>query len=107
MKFTEDLPADDRQRPTKYSTQAAEAQAHWGQWGLLREVSGRNAGARARLMAHYVRTGRLAAFRPAGEYQAATRVRNLSSGGLTVDVWVRYVGHLTSTSAMTLPEASS
>ena len=101
MEFRDDLPDTHSMKAPKYAAEATEARAAQGQWGLLTVITPKDvsdvkrAGTRARLLAHAVRTGRLAAFRPAGQYEAATRTRTtLPYFGKANEyaVYIRFVG---------------
>lgn len=101
MEFRDDLPFTHSRKTPKYAAEAAEAFVAKGQWGLLTIITPKDesdvkrAGTRARLLSHAVRTGRLAAFRPAGSYEAATRGRDtlrIDAPAVEYAVYVRYVG---------------
>ena len=107
MDFTAGLPPKAT-RPARWVAEANECRLHPGEWALLASFSGfqsdcetsadvRRLGVRARLLAHSVRTGRLAAFRPAGSFEAATRssatARDASEAMFAV--YVRYIGEHT------------
>jgi hypothetical protein len=101
MEFRNDLPDTHSMKAPKYAAEATEARTAKGQWGLLTVITPKDesdvqrAGTRARLLAHAVRTGRLAAFRPASSYEAATRVRTtlrIDAPAQEYAVYIRFVG---------------
>jgi hypothetical protein len=99
MDFVDELPANAAPKPTVYVAEANECRANPGMWGLLAETdaSGLTAlapgqASRARQLAHNIRSGRLAAFRPAGSFEAAVRtVTNEYDVPRQYAVYVRYV----------------
>jgi hypothetical protein len=81
MEFVKELPTNGFGRSTKYAEEAAELQAHPGEWALFKENASSS-------MASLISNGALVAFRPAGAYEAATRNVKLGYG----QIYVRYVG---------------
>lgn len=74
-----DLPGHTTFR-TEWQAVAAELKDHIGQWAKVAHKETQSA---ASGLATNIKAGRLAAFRPAGHFEAAMR---------GTDVWARYVG---------------
>jgi hypothetical protein len=93
MEFVDDLPARSRKSrgPSAYVAEAAELREHPGQWAILRTLPKVN---HASQLACGIRTGRLAAFRPAGSYEATVLTRPERAVHVPREsaVYVRYVG---------------
>ncbi|MCX4666554.1 hypothetical protein OG453_07700 [Streptomyces sp. NBC_01381] len=68
---------------------AAELREHLGEWALIDNRGNLN---RATNLSYRIRTGRHAAFRPAGAFEA--RARTAEDG--SADVYARYIGTPTS-----------
>lgn len=86
MRFFDELPPKGRPgRRVKYEDVAELCRRNPHRWGLWLTLPNRN---RASVRADSVKTGQLAAFRPAGMYEAAVRT-NPDSG---YDIWIRYTG---------------
>lgn len=97
MEFVDDLPARTRKSrgPSAYVAEAAELREHPGQWASLKVCSKVN---HASQLAFGIRTGRLAAFRPAGSYEARVLTRSFTTlAPRETAVYVRYVGIVTKT----------
>lgn len=83
-----DLPPDKRSNQVKYLEQAEQLKARPGDWALVFEGVSQSTG-------NNVRKGTLAAFRPEGAFEVATRNQRRPDDGVgdsVVDVYVRYVG---------------
>lgn len=92
MEFVDDLPARSRKSRAAYVAAAAELREHPGQWAILRTLPKVTHALQLRL-ACGIRTGRLAAFRPAGSYEATVLTRSFTVlGPREWAVYVRYVG---------------
>jgi hypothetical protein len=105
MDFASELPAASGARPARWQTEADECRSRPGQWGrlttftLTEPADHKRIGSHARMVAHHVRTGRYVAFRPAGAYEATTRLRVTHTvedsrvhATTKWSVYVRYVG---------------
>lgn len=77
-----------RSRNTKHAVIASELQAHPGSWGVVQK-SGTIA--RASSAAQAIRRGRLAAYLPAGAFEAVARTV-VERGTVEHRVYARYVG---------------
>jgi hypothetical protein len=103
MEFVDELPQNAAPKPTVYVAEANECRANPGMWGLLaelnvprvelpHELNSTAQASRVRQLAHNIRSGRLAAFRPAGSFEAAVRtVTNEYDVPRQYAVYVRYV----------------
>lgn len=91
MEFRNEIPGPKRgRRPggvLAWSDEAKSIRAKSPEWGLFRTFPFPEGWGSARSTGRNIRTGRLAAFRPAEHFEAATR-----RVGDIVELWVRYTG---------------
>lgn len=84
----EDPPPSNQGPRGKWGAVAAELKAHPGKWALIAEGI-----KHASTVSNGVKTGKIKAFEPAGEFEATTRSTTPKDGGPRVfDVYARYIG---------------